>query len=76
MADPQPPHQQPVLRWPALLHPAPALFLGIPLPAAPAGAAAAALAPTAGGPASSAVADAGALAGVVAALQGADVSYL
>lgn len=66
---------EPILRWPAIIHPAPSLFLGFPLPPEPPASGGLLPAPTPPGEAEP-EADSAALAAVVAALQAADVSYL
>lgn len=60
----------PLLRWPSLVHPTPAAFLGFPLPPPPP--------PTGatGALGSTEVADEAALASVITALQAVDVGYL
>lgn len=60
--------EQPILRWPAVIHPSPPLFLGFPVPAPPAQARPAADAEQPAEPA--------ALDAAIAALREVDVSYL
>ncbi len=60
--------QQPILRWPAVIHPSPPLLLGFPVPAPPTQSRPAANAEQAAEPA--------ALAAAISALQAVDVSYL
>lgn len=63
--------EQPILRWPSVLHPLPATFLGFPTPLPPTSSR-----PQPDGDARTGLADPAALQEVVAALQGVDVSYL